>query len=99
MNVELVAQMFKNYRSNVLFHLEGKASSNYVILCYRRRLITWETFINMGDIYSQQRTVFKILREWPGQGGPALFVHVSSACSLMKGYAMMDDDVAIDDVD
>lgn len=22
-NVELVAQMFKNYRSNVLFHLEG----------------------------------------------------------------------------
>ena len=25
MNVELVAQMFKNYQSNVLFHLEGKA--------------------------------------------------------------------------
>lgn len=24
MNVELVAQMFKNYQSNVLFHLEGK---------------------------------------------------------------------------
>jgi hypothetical protein len=24
MNVELVAQMFKNYRSNVLFHLEGE---------------------------------------------------------------------------
>lgn len=24
MNVELIAQMFKNYRSNVLFHLEGK---------------------------------------------------------------------------
>ena len=24
MNVELVAQMFKNYRSNVLFHLEGR---------------------------------------------------------------------------
>ena len=23
MNVELVAQMFKNYRSNVMFHLEG----------------------------------------------------------------------------
>jgi len=23
-NVELVAQMFKNYRSNVLFHLEGR---------------------------------------------------------------------------
>ncbi|KAK7956110.1 uncharacterized protein PG986_005332, partial [Apiospora aurea] len=26
MNIELVAQMFKNYQSNVLFHLEGKAS-------------------------------------------------------------------------
>jgi hypothetical protein len=24
MDVELVAQMFKNYRSNVLFHLEGE---------------------------------------------------------------------------
>lgn len=24
MNVELAAQMFKNYRSNVLFHLEGQ---------------------------------------------------------------------------
>lgn len=30
MNVELVAQMFKNYRSNVLFHLEGKASLRYL---------------------------------------------------------------------
>jgi hypothetical protein len=29
MNVELVAQMFKNYQSNVLFHLEG-------MLCYFR---------------------------------------------------------------
>ena len=28
MNVELVAQMFKNYQSNVLFHLEG-LSQNY----------------------------------------------------------------------
>lgn len=27
MNVELVAQMFKNYQSNVLFHLEGASSS------------------------------------------------------------------------
>lgn len=26
MNVELVAQMFKNYQSNVLFHLEGRVS-------------------------------------------------------------------------
>lgn len=24
MDVDLVAQMFKNYQSNVLFHLEGK---------------------------------------------------------------------------
>ena len=24
MNVEIVAQMFKNYQSNVLFNLEGK---------------------------------------------------------------------------
>jgi len=27
MNVELVAQMFKNYQSNVLFHLEGEYDS------------------------------------------------------------------------
>ena len=27
MNVELVAQMFKNYQSNVLFNLEGIAST------------------------------------------------------------------------
>lgn len=27
MNVELVAQMFKNYQSNVLFHLEGECFS------------------------------------------------------------------------
>lgn len=26
MNVELVAQMFKNYQSNVLFHLEGSST-------------------------------------------------------------------------
>lgn len=26
MNVELVAQMFKNYQSNALFHLEGMQS-------------------------------------------------------------------------
>ncbi|GAT25094.1 DASH complex subunit Dad4 [Aspergillus luchuensis] len=28
MNVELVAQMFKNYQSNVLFHLEGSFPLN-----------------------------------------------------------------------
>lgn len=27
MNIELVAQMFKNYQSNVLFHLEGMGYS------------------------------------------------------------------------
>ncbi|GAB1211604.1 hypothetical protein ATERTT37_000727 [Aspergillus terreus] len=29
MNVELVAQMFKNYQSNVLFHLEGNIPISY----------------------------------------------------------------------
>lgn len=29
MNVELVAQMFKNYQSNVLFHLEGQTRARY----------------------------------------------------------------------
>ena len=38
MNVELVAQMFKNYRSNVLFHLEGKHFPG--LLCGRRALVT-----------------------------------------------------------
>jgi hypothetical protein len=28
MNIELVAQMFKNYQSNVLFHFEGVLSSS-----------------------------------------------------------------------
>jgi len=28
MDVELVAQMFKNYQSNVLFHLEGQPVHN-----------------------------------------------------------------------
>ncbi len=27
MNVQLVAQMFKNYQSNVLFHLEGMSNA------------------------------------------------------------------------
>lgn len=31
MNVELVAQMFKNYQSNVLFHLEGMFLSSMVL--------------------------------------------------------------------
>jgi hypothetical protein len=29
MDVELVAQMFKNYQSNVLFHLEGQPTGSY----------------------------------------------------------------------
>lgn len=32
------------------------------------------------------------------QGAPALFVHVSSAYSQMKGHAIIDDNVAKDDV-
>lgn len=32
MNVELVAQMFKNYRSNVLFHLEGEYAGLAILL-------------------------------------------------------------------
>lgn len=29
MDTELVAQMFKNYQSNVLFHLEGEGSMHH----------------------------------------------------------------------
>lgn len=32
MDVELVAQMFKNYQSNVLFHLEGEVSEYSMIV-------------------------------------------------------------------
>ena len=35
MNVELVAQMFKNYQSNVLFHLEGKSKMACIPLSER----------------------------------------------------------------
>lgn len=31
MNIELVAQMFKNYQSNVLFHLEGPYIHVYLL--------------------------------------------------------------------
>lgn len=34
MNVELVAQMFKNYQSNVLFHLEGKQALRRLALIF-----------------------------------------------------------------
>jgi hypothetical protein len=33
MNVELVAQMFKNYQSNVLFHLEGTQTTSPRLIC------------------------------------------------------------------
>ena len=32
MNVELVAQMFKNYQSNVLFHLEGSTLRSQAVI-------------------------------------------------------------------
>ena len=48
MNVELVAQMFKNYRSNVLFHLEGKDACHlYSCLVLRIDL----------DVHLQPRTL------------------------------------------
>lgn len=34
MNIELVAQMFKNYQSNVLFHLEGKYFTHKSKICW-----------------------------------------------------------------
>ena len=37
MNVELVAQMFKNYQSNVLFHLEGESIDPFILWS----LIAW----------------------------------------------------------
>jgi len=38
MNVELVAQMFKNYQSNVLFHLEGMMVT--LLLSLMERILT-----------------------------------------------------------
>lgn len=41
MNVELVAQMFKNYQSNVLFHLEGA----YIVFWSSKlctNVLTWQ---------------------------------------------------------
>jgi len=40
MNVELVAQMFKNYQSNVLFHLEGEPRSLIVTIIFSSILAT-----------------------------------------------------------
>lgn len=78
MNVELVAQMFKNYQSNVLFHLEGMFF-----------LYAW---INITD-NSKLRAVSKIPRdEWRrkasigvlGKGNweliPMIFIHDTALC-------------------
>jgi DASH complex subunit DAD4 len=43
MNVELVAQMFKNYQSNVLFHLEGWSWSLHLYLV-RHQLIVRDSY-------------------------------------------------------
>ena len=45
MNVELVAQMFKSYQSNVLFHLEGKWS-----LIQARELTRVDIWLATGNL-------------------------------------------------
>lgn len=45
MNVELVAQMFKNYQSNVLFHLEGNAP-------FPNHYISWLTLTATDNLKS-----------------------------------------------
>ena len=40
MNVELVAQMFKNYQSNVLFHLEGMLVDSSVVVLFEAKIRT-----------------------------------------------------------
>lgn len=54
MNVELVAQMFKNYQSNVLFHLEGKPQSSH--------------HHNVAEIFQKQPKILRIQYEidWAG---------------------------------
>jgi hypothetical protein len=47
MNVELVAQMFKNYQSNVLFHLEGNLP--VPIMIFRPRTNIWEVTDSLKD--------------------------------------------------
>lgn len=48
MNTELVAQMFKNYQSNVLFHLEGR--------CF---FLRGGRFSTDGTLVRQRRTVLR----------------------------------------
>ena len=51
MNVELVAQMFKNYQSNVLFHLEGASAHSQSMRKAQRR-----AFLHPTDQMRIQRT-------------------------------------------
>ena len=41
MNIELVAQMFKNYQSNVLFHLEGECLPSLSLMANITRLTSF----------------------------------------------------------
>lgn len=45
MNVELVAQMFKNYQSNVLFHLEGMVTCSVYYIGHG-----WLTRLSHGEL-------------------------------------------------
>ena len=60
MNVELIAQMFKNYRSNVLFHLEGKCSTRNIshprksLSSYIQQLTAFTLQRNQGTILGNQ---------------------------------------------
>jgi hypothetical protein len=47
MDVELVAQMFKNYQSNVLFHLEGKLILS--VNSYRNHKLTKSATDNLRE--------------------------------------------------
>lgn len=54
MNVELVAQMFRNYRSNVQFHLEGTPAQPGS---------SFEALSSADDVTPQRRKVCKTLLE------------------------------------
>ena len=58
MNVELVAQMFKNYQSNVLFHLEGKLRIRWF---YIPMLIFADSH---GQLEASQLSIYKDTYHW-----------------------------------
>ena len=58
MNVELVAQMFKNYQSNVLFHLEGKLRIQWF---YIPMLIFADSY---GQLEASQLSTYKGACDW-----------------------------------